>query len=895
MKIIKIKRIKNNLLPAQAYHHDAKPLISASPIIHADNVFQERFNCARILAKQLTQFSQMSDYPPSDSEVKLIVQFLALFWDKNHIDHIEENVIISLNLLRFPNELLIKHTHINDEFTQSIALTWTKLKTLVGVTYKAMDPASIEQDFFNFTQSLLVFKTSLIKWSQSNIDALNDLWIRLETERRVRKNHPDPVYCYIETGLVEFQMNIEKLIQTFNQDGCDQSLDIAIQKLNDRWPLLSWLELPSVERHRELWLSFVKTNQITIPSLDWELVEFQLFNIPYNPNSPPPLDILTDTFLSIIEFIESEIEDHTIQEIRLQCIDGPIIESIDKLYEHVTKMIDILCQQMGRYAQKINYESALHHMTETCNKKGVPSALPIAFKFLLFYGRLFYKQNLTSILDTNPNLLEMKTVKLERNFFLERPIPKTHEWIQNHLKKGTDSRRFFPTFGRYLILNELLSKVLHDGPIKKIDLPEILRWDTSRLIDIQQICLLSIQKRVIYQTSQQLFKKFFTNSLPEQWLKQLPTDYTIPDILDWIWEKTHLCNASKKQFKALLKTNLSPDSPMYQALLNETKQQLHNKIMNPSTRFEYHALFPIHDLYMILNYLTLVHQPLFNYAHDRFMKSEILKQLTYEHPIIETPPFKSIAPMIKKAQDWLQKMSIAMATMRQARQYAIKKYPYLSKSTDIFNSISSINARLSPLFQGFFSFQGIAQLNDTDFLNHLNQLSCQYVHDICEAFQQQFAMIIYQEMNKVTLPKKSAKNTTLHSIWEVLLECHQTFQDLSDQDQAQTCQTLFETGALPQSIPEFKKLNHYLKPRITHPFSFKISSNKFTDPIQTCFKELLLLVESIISGDLIQHDYCPIDPHGLYRMKNFFQALKLKLNHDLEHPPEVKKIQSVSN
>ena len=173
--------------------------------------------------------------------------------------------------------------------------------------------------------------------------------------------------------------------------------------------------------------------------------------------------------------------------------------------------------------------------------------------------------------------------------------------------------------------------------------------------------------------------------------------------MDWIISKTNLPKTAEQNLRHIIQTNLKNDSAIYLQTINRIIPQLYAKIITPSRPFEYHALFPIHDLNMILNYLCLVHKPLFDYHHERFIKKEFIFILGQENITIpENIPFHLISPMMIKANEWLNNISLAIATMRIARQYIFKRYAFMYKDTDTSNSISSISERLSPLFRSFF-------------------------------------------------------------------------------------------------------------------------------------------------------------------------------------------------
>ena len=114
-------------------------------------------------------------------------------------------------------------------------------------------------------------------------------------------------------------------------------------------------------------------------------------------------------------------------------------------------------------------------------------------------------------MELDPGLLEAKSIKYERQFFLERPITETNDWIQNYFNTSPSHHRYYPNFARHLILQKIILCCLKTDPIQKIKLPEILRWDFTRLTEIQQYSLMGISKLVLYRSTDTFFSSTTQN------------------------------------------------------------------------------------------------------------------------------------------------------------------------------------------------------------------------------------------------------------------------------------------------------------------------------------------------------------------------------------------------
>ena len=362
---------------------------SLSTVVPHDNAF---LDIARELTIPLTDFAELGDYPPSHNDLDKINKLFELLSTELKANSLDPHIITPLHLLKFPNEVVLQHTGLSTPLTTSINDAWQALKHVITTINRSKHPSSAKKEVQLLIKKLTNFSTHFLKWKNDNIEPLCQLLVRLETELRVRKNHPDSVYIYIEESIHNLQDGIKTIIKSLDAFDGEQKINQFINDLDRRWLSIAWVELCTVERHRELWLSFLKTNCISIPKMDWDIIDFQLFSVPYDPKAPPSIDVLIETFQTILDFLKNEVSAHDIPNIKIK--NSSETHTINSLFELAQLTIKTLCQQIKSKAPEIEYTTALNSISQQFESKGSNHALPMAFKFLLFYGRLFYQNNL---------------------------------------------------------------------------------------------------------------------------------------------------------------------------------------------------------------------------------------------------------------------------------------------------------------------------------------------------------------------------------------------------------------------------------------------------------------------------------------------------------------------
>ena len=186
--------------------------------------------------------------------------------------------------------------------------------------------------------------------------------------------------------------------------------------------------------------------------------------------------------------------------------------------------------------------------------------------------------------------------------------------------------------------------------------------------------------------------------------------------------------------------------------------------------------FPVPEIGSLLDYLWLVHKPLFSYHNQQFIRHELLGMLTGHSPISEFPgPFNAIQQPLKVFHGDLRRTAKALATMRVTRQYAMARFQYLDPSTGNTHVEDDIKHRLQPLLNELFQMdQHSPRSSLQEFNRHLIQIAKTYHQDLANNHRTQLIETAIDVLKKGDLTLKNAPPILLH-IWDEFMPIHHAF------------------------------------------------------------------------------------------------------------------------
>ena len=120
--------------------------------------------------------------------------------------------------------------------------------------------------------------------------------------------------------------------------------------------------------------------------MDWDIIDFQLFSVPYDP-TPPSIDVLIETFQTILDFLKNEVSAHDIPNIKIK--NSSETHTINSLFELAQLMIKTLCQQIKSKAPEIEYTNSFEFISQQFESKGSNHAQWLS-NFII-YGDYFIK------------------------------------------------------------------------------------------------------------------------------------------------------------------------------------------------------------------------------------------------------------------------------------------------------------------------------------------------------------------------------------------------------------------------------------------------------------------------------------------------------------------------
>ena len=214
------------------------------------------------------------------------------------------------------------------------------------------------------------------------------------------------------------------------------------------------------------------------------------------------------------------------------------------------------------------------------------------------------------------------------------------------------------------------------------------------------------------------------------------------------------------------------------------------------------------ELSSLLDYLWLVHQPLFSYHNQQFIRHELLEMLTGHSPITDFPgPFNDIQESLKRFHGDLRRTAKALATMRVTRQYAMARFQYLDPSSGNTNVENDIKHRLQPLLSELFQMdQTSSRSSLQEFNRHLIQIAKKYHQDLANNHRNQLIQTAIEALKKPQLTLKNAPSILLH-IWDEFMPIHHAIQTMTQAKKDQLTKHMGAHLELPNWADHFEKLN----------------------------------------------------------------------------------------
>ena len=190
------------------------------------------FNHISNLVQPLRHFIESTDYPPSENELSVIKKLFSFCCDYFPEVNFDIRFVEMIYFIRFPHELIVKHSELSDDFISLTNLSWNSLKTFVKIIQQSPDEIKIRRDFVLLTEKLLQYSTHFSTWKSKTIGPLCHLFIRLEIEKRVNQNSPDTVYDYIDKTITALQDDICSLVEFIDPPNYQNLIAKAMSDLN---------------------------------------------------------------------------------------------------------------------------------------------------------------------------------------------------------------------------------------------------------------------------------------------------------------------------------------------------------------------------------------------------------------------------------------------------------------------------------------------------------------------------------------------------------------------------------------------------------------------------------------------------------------------------------------
>ncbi|MEK9728198.1 MAG: hypothetical protein VW397_08870 [Candidatus Margulisiibacteriota bacterium] len=732
--------------------------------------------------------------------------------------------------------------------------TWKAFLDIISALNKETTPeinATLTQLILNMKTEFIEFEQSYQQFKEVTLQALTKLYLNLEKEAKSHINHPDPLNELIIDGIRLFQVQVKQQIADFDELAID-NLNRKLIELNNQWDSIKWIYITQLERYRDLWITYLETKRFIFPELNQETFNFDMLE-GLNKDHPETNKRLHQI---VNELIFDTLPNSIAEPLKVQF--ESLSSNEDSEYQGYAILVDRIFDALVRYiktnAPAMDINENLKTLNQQLESSDTEDQIVAKLTFILFNCEVLSQYQFKEWISYKPNELCEMAIKLEQSFFKSHLLEDTQKSIENFMDYDENNRCFFPSFGRHFLVDEILGALSNQSPLLKKSLPEILRWDYSRILNLKQRFEYSISKCVFIHSTQ-YFLQSIQKRLPNTWQSQLLELSTISDQINWASNQAQLTDQQSDHYKRTILANIQPDSAVFQLILKRIKPQLSAYIINPNTRFKNQDIFSqeIKTIGSIVNYLGQVHQPLFDTFHRDYIQRKLMQYLQPKPlTLIANSPLKEFENEISKIKIDLKKIGQAMSSMMVVRQQFNAKFDYFGsdqKINDVFNSIPD---RIQQLFSSHLSIRNRQETTAQEFRQDLNQICIQFYNDLNSKHWDIMKEHLLSFLSLPSLPSINSCHPILLNIWETLEPMYHCIHLLSDAEQSLVLNQFKENDIFPGTTDSFIKMNTEIERLFKNDQSMpeiNFNHRQFSIPFRLCWGEIMANIIQIMHPD----------------------------------------------
>ena len=845
---------------AHHFHHQKKKVRFFSPRsskslskpyhlkkVKSDSAIQfnqnDTLSSLRKYALPLSVFCDDKALIPTHDQHNMLFNFLTealLLLDQEIPNILNEKTLelmIEFVFLTDPN-MALKQTVVND--STAIWNTILELISVVNQPPKDTIKSQLKQVFSKFTPLLVEFNKSYESYKKETIKGLIQFYLKLEREALAQVNHPDTINDQIALGITVFQKSVKAQISHLDRQALGD-LDRQCQSLKDNWLNLKWEHITACERFRDLYLNYIQTNRMLFPELSMETFNFDSL-LSVSLDTTDGLNSIMATLVGVIfESLPNSIADGHKESFKaIHLADESSQETIINL---VNDIYDSLCRYIKENAPVIDFKPDQDQLQLLSTN--TPESLLPTLKFIVFYCEALSQYQFKRFLEYNPNHLHDMAVKLEREFFSEHPIIDTENSLMEFIDSNADGRAYYPSFGRYYLADEIINAVTSENRVNKKTLPEILRWDTTRLNQINMSIQNSMVTLVFIYTTE-----YFLNStktkLPLNWQINIQNHLTLSEKINWVKQQANLSSSDARVYERTIYSNASPSSKVFQTTLNKTKSQLIIDTLHDRKQFKYHSLFSkdLESIRVLINYLVEVHQPVFDACHTDFIQR---KFMWFLQPSVKEPdilsPMHCIQSDLDKLKNDCKKIAQAMTAMLVIRQQFNSQFMYFGSDETINHAFSSISDRLEPFFNKHLDIRSNNGETYQAFSEELTKLSTQFYKDLNKFHWEIMKSHMLTHLQLPSFPAINDTHPILLNMWDNLESLHNHIQSLPITKKEEVIKFFKLNDRFPDSTDVFRQANYDISELYSKESGPVINFNhrQFSIPFKLCWSDLMTL------------------------------------------------------
>jgi len=342
--------------------------------------------------------------------------------------------------------------------------------------------------------------------------------------------------------------------------------------------------------------------------------------------------------------------------------------------------------------------------------------------------------------------------------------------------------------------------------------------------------------------------EYFLNStktkLPLDWQTNIQNLLTLSDKINWVKQQANFSTTDARVYESTIYSNSLPSSKVFQTTLKKTKPQLLIDILNARKQFKYHTLFSkdLVSIRVLINYLTSVHQSVFDACHNDFIQR---KFMWFLQPSVKEPEVSSPMHYIQSDLDSFKsdckKIAQAMTAMLVTRQQFNSKFIYFGSDQTLRQEFSSISDRLAPLFESHLLLRNKNEKTYQDFRDELAQLCTKFYADLntCHLEIMKNHMLTFLQLP--SLPAINDTHPILLNIWDNLESLHGHIQSLSTAKKEEALAFFKTNNCFPDSSDLFRQVNHdfsqiYLTDTMP---AINFNQRQFSIPLKLCWSDLM--------------------------------------------------------